>query len=424
MKKALLLFLLTIPFWLRAEIYTLHFDGPIDSLLEEYAVNSFKEIRKASNARLVIIETDTPGGYDTSMRIIIKAMLNAEIPVVVYVSPRGARAASAGFFILLAADIAAMAPGTNTGAANPVSVTGSDIEKTMKEKITNDAASYIKTLARSHRRNMEMAEKAVRESQSYTAEECLKNGLIDLIAGNTKDLIGQLQGRTLALTNGHEITLNLQNEKVIPLEMTERQKFLRTITNQNLAYFLLIFGLIGLFIEFTHPGVVIPGILGGISLLLAFLAFQILPINYVGLFLILLSIGFFIAEIKIQGFGMLGVGGIVSFVLGSIMLINSPIPEMRPAMPIILTFALCFGCIFLFLTFKVIQAMKRRKETGREGIIGESGVAKTDVDNHQGKVFVHGEWWNAVADGLIPAGSRIQVEAVENLLLKVKKTGG
>jgi len=294
----------------------------------------------------------------------------------------------------------------------------------MKEKITNDAASYIKTLARSHRRNMEMAEKAVRESQSYTAEECLKNGLIDLIAGNTKDLIGQLQGRTLALTNGHEITLNLQNEKVIPLEMTERQKFLRTITNPNLAYFLLIFGLIGLFIEFTHPGVVIPGILGGISLLLAFLAFQILPINYVGLFLILLSIGFFIAEIKIQGFGMLGVGGIVSFVLGSIMLINSPIPEMRPAMPIILTFALCFGCIFLFLTFKVIQAMKRRKETGREGIIGESGVAKTDVDNHQGKVFVHGEWWNAVADGLIPAGSRIQVEAVENLLLKVKKTGG
>ncbi len=206
--------------------------------------------------------------------------------------------------------------------------------------------------------------------------------------------------------------------------MSERQKFLRTITNPNLAYFLLIFGLIGLFIEFTHPGVVIPGILGGISLLLAFLAFQILPINYVGLFLILLSIGFFVAEIKIQGFGMLGVGGIVSFVLGSIMLINSPIPEMRPAMPIIITFALCFGAIFLFLTFKVFQAMKRRKETGREGIIGESGVARTDIDSHQGKVFVHGEWWNAIADGLIPAGSRVQVEAMDNLTLKVKKTGG
>ncbi len=416
--------MITIPFWLHGEIYTLHCEGPIDSLLEEYMVNSFQRIAKAGDARLVIIETDTPGGYDTSMRIIIKSMLNAGIPVAVYVSPRGARAASAGFFILLAADIAAMAPGTNTGAAHPVSVTGSDIEKTMQEKITNDAASYIKALARSHQRNMDMAEKAVRESQSYTAEECLKNGLIDLIAGDAKDLVAQLQGRKITLAGKGEITLDLKNEKIISLEMTERQKFLRTITNPNLAYFLLIFGLIGLFIEFTHPGVVIPGILGGISLLLAFLAFQILPINYVGLFLILLSIGFFIAEIKIQGFGMLGVGGIVSFVLGSIMLINSPIPEMRPAMPIIITFALCFGCIFLFLTFKVFQAMKRRKETGREGIIGESGVAKTDIDNHQGKVFVHGEWWNAVADGLIPAGSRIQVESVDNLILKVKKSGG
>lgn len=424
MKKAFLIFLITIPFWLHAEIYTLHCDGPIDSLLEEYFVNSFQRIAKAGDARLVIIETDTPGGYDTSMRVIIKAMLNADVPVAVYVSPKGARAASAGFFLLLAADIAAMAPGTNTGAAHPVSVTGSDIEKTMKEKITNDAASYIKTLARSHRRNMDMAEKAVRESQSYTAEECLKNGLIDMVASDTKNLIEQMHGRTLTLTNGRQITLNLQNEKIISLEMSERQKFLRTITNPSLAYFLLIFGLIGLYIEFTHPGVVIPGILGGISLLLAFLAFQILPINYVGLFLILLSIGFFIAEIKVQGFGMLGVGGIASFILGSIMLINSPIPEMRPAMSLIISFALCFGFIFLFLTFKVFQAMKRRLETGREGLIGENGVAKTDIDNRTGKVFVHGEWWNAVADGLIPAGSRIQVEAVDNLLLKVKKAGG
>ncbi|MBU4267817.1 MAG: nodulation protein NfeD [Acidobacteria bacterium] len=424
MKKVLGLLLFLIPFWLQAEIYTLRVDGPIDTLLEEYVVDSFKKIHLAGNASLVIIEMDTPGGYDTSMRVIIKAMLNAEIPVAVYVSPKGARAASAGFFLLLASDIAAMAPGTNTGAAHPVSVTGSDIEKTMKEKITNDAAAYVKTLAKNRGRNMEMAEKAVRESHSYTAEECLKNGLIDLIAADTRDLIDKLHGRTLTLANSREIILNLKNEKIISLKMSERQKFLRTITNPNLAYFLLIFGLIGLYIEFTHPGGVIPGILGGISLLLAFLAFQILPINYVGLFLILLSIGFFIAEIKIQGFGMLGVGGIVSFVLGSIMLINAPIPEMRPAMPIILTFAVCFGCIFLFLTLKVIQALKRRKETGREGLIGEMGVAKTDIDNHQGKVFVHGEWWNAVADGQIPAGSRIQVDTIDNLILKVKKSGG
>lgn len=424
MKKALAFFLLMIPFWLGAEIYTLRIEGPIDTLLEEYAVNSLQQIRQRGDARLVIITLDTPGGFDTSMRAIIKSMMAMGAPVAAYVSPEGARAASAGFFILLAADIAAMAPGTNTGAAHPVSITGSDIEKTMKEKITNDAVSYIKALARKRQRNLEMAEKAVRESQSYTAEECLKNGLIDLVAANNKELIDRLQGKTLPLADGGAIILDLRHEKIVPLEMSERQKFLRTITNPNLAYFLLIFGLIGLFLEFTHPGVVIPGILGGISLLLAFLAFQVLPINYVGLFLILLSIGFFVAEIKVQGFGMLGVGGIISFVLGSIMLINSPIPEMRPAMPMIITFAVCFAAIFLFLTWKVFQAMKRRRETGVEGIIGETGVARTDIDGLRGKVFVHGEWWNAVADGLIPAGSRIQVEAVNNLVLKVKRSGG
>jgi membrane-bound serine protease (ClpP class) len=424
MKKALGLLLFLIPFWLQAEIYTLRVDGPIDSLLEEYVVKSFQKIHKAGNAQLIIIEMDTPGGYDTSMRAIIKAMMNADTPCAVYISPQGARAASAGFFIMMAADIAAMAPGTNTGAAHPVSATGAEIEKVMKEKITNDAAAYIKTLAKNRQRNPEMAEKAVRESQSFTAEECLKNQLIDLIVSSRTELIKQCNEKTITLHNGRIIPLNLQNEKIVKLAMSERQKFLRTITNPSLAYFLLIFGLIGLFIEFTHPGVIIPGILGGISLLLAFLAFQILPINYVGLGLIILSIGFFIAEIKVQGFGMLGVGGIISFILGSMMLINSPIPEMRPAMPMIISFALGFGFVFLFLTFKVFQAMKKKLETGREGLIGESGTAKTDIDNHSGKVFVHGEWWNAVADGLIPAGSRIQVEAIENLLLKVKKSGG
>lgn len=424
MKKVLGLLFILIPFWLQAEIFTIRIEGPIDSLLEEYVAHSFKKIDRAGNADLVIIEMDTPGGYDSSMRAIIKTMLNSKIPCAVYVSPQGARAASAGFFILLAADIAVMAPGTNTGAAHPVSATGTEIEKVMKEKITNDAVAYIKTLAKNRQRDPEMAEKAVRESHSYTAEECLKSQLIDAIIPSRAELIKRFHGKTIVLHNGRSVTLNLQNRKIIHLPMSDRQRFLRTITNPSLAYFLLIFGLIGLYIEFTHPGVAIPGILGGISLLLAFLAFQILPINYVGLFLILLSIGFFVAEIKVQGFGMLGVGGIISFVLGSMMLINSPIPEMRPAMSLIITFAVCFGFVFLFLTFKVFQAMKRKLETGREGLVGEIGVAKTDIDNHSGKVFVHGEWWNAVAEGLIPAGSRIQVEAINNLLLKVKKTGG
>ncbi len=424
MKKALALLLLAFPIWLGGEIYTLRCDGPVDPLLEEYAVTSLAEIGRKGDARLVVIAIDTPGGFDTSMRAIIKAMLNSRVPVAVHVSPQGARAASAGFFILLAADIAAMSPGTNTGAAHPVSVTGSDIEKTMREKVTNDAASYIKTLARNHGRNEAMAEKAVRESSSYTAEECLKGGLIDLLAGDMDELIERLHGRTVALAGGGETTLDLRGQPRVAVTMSDRQKFLRTITNPNLAYFLLIFGLLGLYLEFSHPGVALPGILGGVSLLLAFLAFQILPINYVGLFLILLSIGFFVAEIKVQGFGLLGVGGIVSFVLGSIMLIKSPIPEMRPAMPIILTFAVCFGCILLFLTWKVFQAMKRKTATGLEGLLGETGMARSDIDASRGKVFVHGEWWNAVSDEPIAAGSAVEVVAVENLLLKVKKSGG
>jgi membrane-bound serine protease (ClpP class) len=424
MKKILGVMLLLLPFWLQGDIYVLRIDGPIDSLLEEYVLHSYDTIKKSGNARLVVIEMDTPGGYDTSMRSIIKTMLNADIPCAVYVSPQGARAASAGFFILLAADVAAMAPGTNTGAAHPVSVSGSDIEKTMKEKVTNDAAAYIKTLAKNRQRNPELAEKAVRESQAYTAEECLKNQLIDLVVPGRAELLKQLHGKTITLQNGRSVTLDVLSDAIVQLNMSGRQKFLRTITNPSLAYFLLIFGLIGLYIEFTHPGTAIPGILGGISLLLAFLAFQILPINYVGLFLILLSIGFFVAEIKVQGFGMLGVGGIVSFILGSMILINSPVPEMRPAMSLIITFALSFGFIFLFLTYKVFQAMKRRRETGSEGLVGEFGMAKTDVDGHSGKVFVHGEWWNAVSDTAIPAGSRVQVEAVNNLLLKVKISGG
>lgn len=424
MKKALALLLLAVPLCLGAEIYTLRCDGPVDPLLEEYVLNSLRDIRQQGNARLIVIELDTPGGFDGSMRAIIKAMLNSGVPIAVYVSPKGARAASAGFFILLAADIAAMAPGTNTGAAHPVSATGGDIDKTLKEKVTNDAVSYVKTLAKNHQRDAEMAGKAVSESRSYTAEECLKAGLIDCIAVDMKQLLEQLQGRAVALADGKRITLDLRGEKVTALEMSGRQKFLRTITNPSLAYFLLIFGLIGLYIEFTHPGVAIPGILGGISLLLAFLAFQILPINYVGLMLILLSIGFFIAEIKVQGFGMLGVGGIVSFVLGSVMLINSPIPEMRPAMPMIITFAICFAGILLFLSWKVFAAMKRRKETGVEGLIGEIGKAKTDISGRQGKVFVHGEWWNAVSATPIPAGSPVRIEAVENLVLKVSQIGG
>ncbi|MCP4221502.1 MAG: nodulation protein NfeD [bacterium] len=426
MKKIyLLLAVLLVPFILQAEIYTLNIAGPIEAITEEYVDNCFATLREAPDAKLLIITMDTPGGIDTSMRAIIKEILDSPVPVAVYVHPKGARAASAGFFIMVSADIAAMAPGTNTGAAHPVSVTGGKMDETMKEKVTNDAVSYIKSLAKNRGRNMELSEKAVKDSQSYTAEECLEKNLSEYIAKNVNDLIDQLEGKEITMANGKKVTLRLKGQNIITLEMSKRQQFLKTITNPNIAYFLLIFGLIGLYLEFTHPGMIIPGVIGGICLLLAFMAFQILPVNYIGLLLIVLAIGFFIAEIKIQGFGAFGIGGIISFVLGSIMLINAPIPEMRPTMSIIIMVAVTFGILFMFLTFKVIQAMKRKTETGQEGMCGEKGIAKSDITINDGKVFVHGEWWNAASayEERIPKGSAITVVSVDNFVLKVKKGG-
>ncbi|MCK4764237.1 MAG: nodulation protein NfeD [Candidatus Aminicenantes bacterium] len=420
MKKYVLFFLLLCPLLLSAEIYKFEIKGPIETITEEFVVDSFKKIKAAGDAKLVIIEMDTPGGFDTSMRTIIKEILSSPVPVAVYVSPKGARAASAGFFITIASDIAAMSPGTSTGAASPVAVTGQKIEGTMKKKIFNDATSYIKSLAKSRKRNVELAAKAVTDAESYTAEKCLKDNLIEYIAEDINDLLEQLEGKEVTNVNGEKFILKLARERIVTLELSARQKFLKTITNPNLAYFLLIFGLLGLYLEFTHPGIIIPGVLGGICLLLAFLAFQVLPINYVGLLLILLSIGFFIAEIKIPGFGVFGIGGVLSFILGSIMLIDSPVPEMRPAMHFVITLALCFGLIFLFLTYKVYQSLRTKVETGREGIIGEIGVAKTDVTTVSGKVFVHGEWWNALSTaGNIPKDSKIKVESIKDLTLTI-----
>ncbi len=418
-KRYLLLFIIFFPLLMNAEIYKFEIKGPIETITEEFVVDAFRTIREAKDVKLVIIEIDTPGGFDTSMRTIIKEILNSPAPVAVYVSPKGARAASAGFFITISADIASMSPGTSTGAASPVSIGGSKIDDTMKKKITNDAVSYIKSLAKNRGRNIELAEKAVSEAKSYPAEECLEKNLIEYIAEDIDDLLKQLEGKEVVTANGETFVMELAGEKIIVLEMSTRQKFLKTITNPNLAYFLLMFGLLGLYLEFTHPGIIIPGVLGGICLLLAFMAFQILPINYVGLLLIFLGIGFFIAEIKVPGFGVFGIGGVISFVLGSIMLINSPVPEMRPAMSVIIVFSVGIALLFLFLTYKVYQSVRKKVETGQEGLTGEIGVARTKITGTSGKVFVHGEWWNAVSDENIPAGSKVQVESLENFVLKV-----
>lgn len=397
-------------------------DAPIHPVTSEYIQNTIDRAAK-QNASLIIMVLNTPGGLDTSMRAIIEKILSSKTPVAAYVSPSGSRAASAGFFIGLACDIFVMAPGTNTGAAHPVgiSITGQTMDKTMEEKVTNDAASYIKTIADKRGRNVKMAEDAVRKSLSYTEKEALEGKLIDLVAKNDQEIVRYFDGKTIQRFNGEEVSLQLAVEDIIEIPMSARQKFLLTISNPNLAYILLMLGLLGLYFEFSNPGAILPGVLGGICLLLAIFSFQILPINYVGLILIFLSIGLFILEIKVQSYGILSIGGITAMVIGSIMLINAPIPELRPSLKFIIPFALGLSLIFIFLIYLAVRAHIRKVYTGKEGLMGEIGLAQTDLDP-EGKVFVHGEIWNAESFEKIPKGTKVKViQVFDGLKIKVTK---
>ena len=403
-------------------IFKITVDTAIHPITSEYIRDAIDRA-ETENAKLIIIVLNTPGGLDSSMREIMERILNSEIPVAAYVSPSGSRAASAGFFISIACDIFAMAPGTSTGAAHPVgmSLTGQQMDDTMSEKVTNDAVSYIKSIAEKRGRNIQMAEDGVRKSLSYTETDALEGNLIDLIAENDQDIIRHFHGKTIKRFSGEELTFDLENEEIISIPMTGRQRFLITISNPNLAYILLMIGLLGLYFEFSNPGAILPGVLGGICLLLAIFSFQILPINYVGLFLIVLAIGLFILEIKIQSYGVLSLGGIASMIIGSIMLINAPIPELRPSLKFIIPMALGLSLIFIFLIVITFRAHARRASTGKEGLIGEVGIAQTDL-SPEGKVFVHGEIWQAEATEDLSIGTKVKVmEVLENLRIKVTK---
>jgi membrane-bound serine protease (ClpP class) len=423
-KKFIFIWVLTIllPLAAFSSILKITIDAPIHPVTSEYIHNAIDQAEK-DNIPLLIMELNTPGGLDSSMREIIERILSSEVPIAAYVSPNGGRAASAGFFISVACDLFVMAPGTNTGAAHPVgvSITGQQMDETMSDKVTNDAVSYIKSIAEKRGRNAKMAEDAVRISSSYTETEALKGKLIDLIAQDVTDIIDFFDGKTIKRFDGKEQLLELRGEQVIELPMSARQKFLLTISNPNLAYILLMLGLLGLYFEFSNPGAILPGVLGGISLLLAIFSFQILPINYVGLILILLAIGLFILEIKVQSYGILSVGGIIAMVIGSIMLIDAPIPELRPSLKFIIPVAVGLSLIFLFLIFIAVRALANRVHTGKEGLVGEIGVAKSAL-TPKGKVFVHGELWNAEADQEIPEGAEVQVvEVLKNLKIRVTK---
>ena len=424
MKKILLplLTVLLFPLFLSPAILKITVDAAIHPVTSQYIRGAIDRADR-EQASLLIMVLNTPGGLDSSMREIIEKILSAKTPVAAYVSPSGARSASAGFFIGVACDLFIMAPGTNTGAAHPVgiSVTGQSMDKTMEDKVTNDAASYIKTLAEKRGRNIKMAEDAVRKSLSYTEKEALEGGVIDLIAKNDQDIIDAFDQKTIHRFKGESQVLHLKNEPVVDVPMSSRQKFLLTISNPNLAYILLMLGLLGLYFEFANPGAILPGVLGGISLLLAIFAFQILPINYVGLILILLAICMFVLEVKVHSYGVLSIGGITAMIIGSMMLVKAPIPELKPSLKIIIPVALGISLILIFLVTLVIRAHMRKATTGKEGLIGEIGAALTDLAP-EGRVFVHGEYWQAEAEAPVPRGSPVKVvQVLSHLKLRVTK---
>ncbi len=420
--KIPVLFFLLWPALASAQVVAIKVAAPIHPVTSEYVVRAL-DAADRDGADLLILTLDTPGGLDASMREIIERIVNAKTPVAAFVGPSGSRAASAGFLIALACDVFVMAPGTSTGSAHPVgiSLTGRAMDKTMEEKATHDAAAYARTIAEKRGRNVRMAEDAVRQSLSYTEKEALDGGLIDLVAGSEAEIAARLDGRTIRRFDGATVVLALAGRPLVERPMTFRQKFLLTIANPNLAYILLLIGLLGLYFEFSHPGAILPGVLGGLSLLLAVFAFQVLPINYVGLGLILLAVILFVLEVKVQSFGMLAIGGIAAMIIGSLMLVKAPIAELRPSLRFVLPFALGFAAIVVFLLTLAVRAHARRPATGREGMVGEIGTARTDL-SPAGTVFVHGELWRAEAEAPVRAGETVKVvEVLDGLKLRVAK---
>jgi len=375
------------------------------------------DVADKDNAEAVVIELDTPGGLDTSMRSIVKKINASRTPVIVYVSPGGARAASAGVFITMAAHVAAMAPGTNIGAAHPVGV-GGKMDKTMAEKAENDAAAYIISIAEKRKRNAEWAEKAVRESLSITENDALKMNVIDFVSTDLKSLLSSIDKKEVETSIGkHTISTSGVNIKYI--EMSVRHKILDIISDPNIAYLLMLLGFYGIFFELTNPGAIFPGVIGALSLILALYSFQTLPVNYAGVMLIVLGIVLFILEIKVTSFGMLTIGGIISMTIGSIMLFDSPLPFISLSLKVILPAVIITALFFSLTIYLVVKAYKRKPVTGTEGLAGLAGEAKTEIHD-RGQVFIHGEIWSAWSEEAIKAGEKVVVVEVDNLTLKVK----
>jgi membrane-bound serine protease (ClpP class) len=402
----------------RADIPVVELDGVVHAITAAHVVQAIDRA-DAAGAPLLVIRMDTPGGLDSSMRQIIDRMLSCRTPVAVFVGPSGARGASAGFVILEAADVAAMAPGTNVGAAHPVAGLG-QMDEVMSKKVTSDAAAYIRGKAERRGRNVDMAEKAVVESKSFTEKEALELKLIDLVAKDVPDLLAQLEGREVRRFDGTTVTLHLTGQKTVDVKMDWRQAILSTIARPEILFLLLLGALAGLGAEISHPGVIFPGALGALCLVLFLFASQIIPVNWAGVLLVALAIGLFAAEVKVHTYGLLTVGGLVAMILGAMMLVDSSLPELRVNVWKLVPVILAFAAFVTALVRLVIQAQRRRPRTGAEGLVAQRGEAATDLDP-EGWVIVQGERWRAWAGERIVSGETVEVSSVEGLRLRVRK---
>ncbi|MCJ7808997.1 MAG: nodulation protein NfeD [Desulfobulbaceae bacterium] len=400
----------------KPQAFIIELEGPINPGTALFVVRGLEKARE-TNASLVIIRLDTPGGLASSMRTIIKAILNSPVPVVVYVGPKGAGAASAGVMITVAGHVAAMAKGTNIGAAHPVSTGGKDIGDDMGKKVVNDMAAYARGIAEEKGRNGEWVEKAIRESVSITADEAHEKKVVDLVVEDMDDLLKILDGREVTTSSG-TVTLKTSGIEKTVYSPGFRDKLLQTISDPNISYILMMIGLAGLYFELANPGAICPGVIGGISLILAFFSFQTLPVNYAGVMLILLAIIFFIAEVKVASYGMLSVGGIISLTLGSIMLYGDTGVSIKLMLPTILL----VGGFFVVVAGIAFRTIHRKPLGGADGLPGEIGVVTETVDP-EGLLFVHGETWRAFSKEKLEKGEKAEVVAINGLLLEVKKAG-
>ena len=401
----------------RAEILKVVVDDTIQPISEEYIGRAIAEAGRR-NDQALLIEINTPGGLVESTRQIIEHITTSAVPVIIYVTPSGSRAASAGFFILESADIAAMTPGTNTGAAHPVILGGGKMDDVMKEKMENDAAALMRSVASRRGRNVEVAESTVRQSKSFTDQEALAQHLIEYVASNEDDLLKQIDGKSFKRFNGQTVTLKVAGQPISVFDMTLKEHILAYLMDPNVAFLLLAIGALALYVEFNHPGAVVPGTVGIVFILIAAFALNLLPTRFAALVLILGAFALFAAEAKFATHGVLTIGGIALLTLGGLLLVDSPIPEMRVHLVTALAVSIPLGIITAFLMTIALKARRNKVVTGEQGLVGETGIVQTTL-SPQGKVFVHGELWDAVSSSPLAAGQMVVVRGVDGLTLTV-----